>query len=148
MNDEKKIKQAFKELFSHELSNPEVKRAKKNLIAEFSGRPVFNWKPVTLIPVFSLILAVILIYQLPKQPTVQPPILIEVKPAVLPAADLKPINVKKVSKEIKKIINTQAPLDVKVTRVSSDVGSAMVYQKNYQDNPVTIVWVFTGGGKQ
>ena len=38
-----------------------------------------------------------------------------------------------------------APLKpaVKVLRASSHEGPVMVYQKNYHDVPVTIVWVFT-----
>lgn len=32
---------------------------------------------------------------------------------------------------------------VQVQSVSSDVGSAMVYQKSFSEGPLTVVWVFT-----
>ena len=35
---------------------------------------------------------------------------------------------------------------VDVLRASSREGSVMVYQKTYQDTPVTIIWVFPTGG--
>ena len=151
MGDPDKIKQVFKELFSKELSSAEVKGAKKDLIAQFSPAAKFDLKPAVLIPVLSLIFAVLMVYQLnlpkPKQKIKEIPVSqVAVKESV--GEKVQKVQVKSVTKQIEKIFRTEVPLDVKVTRVSSDVGSAMVFQKKYQETPVTIVWVFTGGANQ
>lgn len=41
-----------------------------------------------------------------------------------------------------KMATEQGNPGVKVNKVSSKVGSVMVYQKTYQEAPITIVWVF------
>ncbi|GEM_PF-4845109 len=150
MNHEKKITKAFKDFLSDEFSSAQVKRAKKDLLQQFSARPQFEWKPVMIVPVLSLMFMVILIYHM--YPLVKPEIKV---PPVVPVIteQTSPIKVKKVkvssmTKQIEKIIHTGVPSDVKVTRVSSDIGPAMVYQKNYRDAPITIVWVFPKEVKQ
>lgn len=37
-----------------------------------------------------------------------------------------------------------APVDVR--RVASQAGPVLVYQINHQDVPITVIWVFAGGG--
>ena len=135
MNEESKVKDIFKQYMAEELGNSEINRAKKKLIREhFSQPPAFVFRPVILIPLLSFAAAFILILQMYKPVP---------KPAVEP---LRTVSVEKPVLETIPII--PQGLDVKVREASSEVGATMVYQKAYQDAPVTIIWVFTGRTNQ
>ena len=47
-----------------------------------------------------------------------------------------------------KISFSDAVSGATVRHVSSEVGPTMVFQKLYQDKPITVIWVFTGGTSQ
>ena len=151
MNNEQKFKKAFREILKDELSSAQVKRAKKDLISQFSVPAHFLIRPSVLAPAFAVLFAVTLFYQL-HQPVPKP----EIKEIPVPhmavqapmKQKIKKIKVKTVTKQLEKMIRTEIPLDVKVTRISSDTGSTMVYQKTYRDSPVTVVWVFPKGRNQ
>ena len=49
---------------------------------------------------------------------------------------------------VKEIPYEPARLEINVEQVSSEVGPTLVYQKDWRNQPLTIVWVFTGGTNQ
>ena len=129
-DEESTVKQVFKRYMAEELGSPEIRRAKRKLIDEHFGQPpVFIFRPVFLVPALSLIFTIMLIFQMHK-------------PAVKPATE--PLRAMSVEKPVSEIIpSISKGLEVKVSEVSSEVGAAMVYQKTYQNAPVTVIWVFT-----
>ena len=106
---ENKLKYIYRDYVAGEVSRPEVRQAKKNLIASH-----FNPKPAIAFDVTFALSAMVL------------------GVAFLMCFYFKPVP-------------TKAFQPVEVKRVASRVGPTMVYQKNYQDVPITIVWVFAGG---
>ena len=134
-DDESRVKQIFKQYMTEELGSPEICRAKKKLIDQhFSQPPIFIFRPVFLVPALSLIFTIMLIFQMHK-------------PAVKPVTEsLRTVSVEKPVLETTPYI--PKGLEVKVSEVSSEVGAAMVFQKTYQNAPVTVIWVFTGGANQ
>lgn len=148
----------YRDYVRQEVRDPEILKAKKQFIeAYFKETPSlspFGW----LIPAAGFFLVCLLIY----------PVLLDrgiltnpVKPSA-PASDV-PASVKPIENPIPVAVSKAAgPLqpekrnaapenksdqlpEVVVKGVKSDTGQIMIYKESYQDHPITIIWVFSGG---
>ncbi len=147
-SEEKHTRNLYRSFLRQEIKRTDIQQAKKELIsAHFSKERPFFLKPAFSIPALSLAGAVMfallvgrpLLEKIPvpmKERSVrleqaaQPvPLVSSVSPPGAPKA--LPVN----------------PTLVDVKWAVSDVGPTMVYQKHFQDVPVTIIWVFPGEGK-
>lgn len=131
------LKDAFRQYIKTELSNPEVTRAKERFIHEhFSKRPPLIFRLAFLIPVLGLLFVFLMVLQIHR-------------PVSKPLPVMEP-SLKEMVKQplVKEIPYEPAILEINVERVSSEVGPTLVYQKNWRHQPLTIVWVFTGGANQ
>ena len=144
-NDEDLIKDLFSNYIQDELNHPEVQLAKKTLIRNyFQESPKIFFGVEMMAPAIALFSLFFIFNQ------IQLPVRNQVAPALQSAqVDLSkeiklkiPINEKKT--EPKKQFSPDED-GVLVKKVSSSVGPTMVYQKKYENVPVTIVWVFMGG---
>lgn len=125
MTDEKDSAiESYKNYLNQSADHPAVKKHKGELIRAY--RPSLGENLVAFgIPVACLLLAFLFFFQIQNARVLKKPaqpVLISMQPASML---LKP------SKEM-----------VKVKRVTSRVGSTMVYQKRQGDIPLTVVWVF------
>lgn len=150
---EKKAMEAFKQFMDAEISRPEIEQQKRLFIQRnFPMKPAWARFAQAGAPVLVPALAAFGLFVLfqtgflrmpsevsqtqgPQVPgavaplvTVEAPLRIEVTPA----------------KKLKKIKIKEASVSVK--SASSETGQTMVYQRQANDKPVTIVWVFTGKG--
>ena len=134
-HQEEEMKRVFKRYMAEEIGSGEIARAKKEFMRKhFTELPPIFLRPAYLIPALSLVFVLLIIFETQKapiQPRIQP-----IPPAVLQTKPMEPIPYR------------QMPVPVMVRQVSSEVGPTMVYQKKGRDVPVTIIWVFTGGGNQ
>ena len=133
--EEKKIAESFRTYMAAELKSREVVYAKKAFIHEHFAHETPNLlRPALLVPTLSFLFICVLILQL-------------IKPVSKPV----PQFVLRETVEIKTLERTpyeKGDLGAEVRQVSSDMGSALVFQKFSQGAPVTIIWVFTGGSNQ
>lgn len=160
-DEEKILKELFRENFSRELSRPEIQEAKQKLLSEFLApepAPLFSFvSPAFLAPAAALI-AVFLVFvniQKVQVPAAGPgapiyqmfaPIMEETK--AKRAAELAKAKTKQAEAQAEDPVHNHMKPRVVVKRVASRKGPTMVYQRSYRDVPVTIVWVFTGGGNR
>lgn len=110
----------FRDLIQAELKSGQIAQAKKEFIRAHFGMPM----PVFLRPIalgFTLGFVALLIMLLRFEFLTPKPVAVEPTSLVLPRSGAR----------------------VHVQSVSSDVGSAMVYQKSFSEGPLTVVWVFT-----
>src|SRR3989338_1529935 len=112
---------------AHELGSREVARSKKQLIREhFTEKPSLIFQPVFLMPALGFAaLLCFLIFQ-PEKSIVKP-LSEPLKPASVIATEAVPTLTPYL----------QSDLEVKVKRVSSEVGATMVYQKADFETPIT-----------
>ena len=124
------FKKLLKEHIAGELQDPEVKAAKKAFLEEnFSPAPPWFVGPgLWLVLGLSLALAVGMIHLYLQAPKPTPKEYV----SKTPVTDMLP----EMGQELGPVV---------VSRLSSRVGSTMLYQKQVNGVPVTIVWVFAGG---
>lgn len=136
-NDERQIRELYREHLKRELARPEVAHEKKEFIARcFEERPVAVLSPAAFAPALSLVALFIVLVFL-QQP-------------MLPTKSLEsvPEGAYTLSESVVPYPPSAmtAPPDEKpsvvVKRITSRMGSTLVYQKSYQETPITIVWVF------
>ncbi len=132
---DEEIKNVFRQYLAAEIRHPEVAKAKERFIQERFGRePLIIFRPIFFVPVLSALFVFLILFPMHK-------------PALKPAAEysLKESAGQAVVKEVP--VKLQG-IEINVERVSSEVGPTMVYQKDWHDQPLTVVWVFTGGVNQ
>lgn len=161
------LKELFRESLSRELSRPEIQDAKKQLLSEFfspAPQPVFSFASAAfLVPAAAVLTLCFFFGNLqhhytrasgPAAPIYQTfgTIMEEAKAQRYAAeaqareqAELKAQQAAAARLADDPVRNHMKPR-VEVKRVSSRVGPTMVYQRSYQEVPVTIIWVFKGGG--
>ena len=161
MNSEegKKGELIFRQYMADEMASREVARAKKALIQRyFTDLPPLVGRPAFFLPALGLALVCFLLFQIEKpahkpfaEPLAPAPAARTPNPAnsvpLLPSTSELRVAVEKqvVEKQIEKIIPAQSgTLEVNIRKVSSEVGSTMVYQKTYHQMPLTVIWVFPG----
>jgi hypothetical protein len=124
------FKKLLKEHIAGELQDPEVKAAKKAFLEEnfAPAPPWFVGSGLWLVLGLSLALAVGMIHLYLQAPKLAPKEYV----SQTPITDVLP----EMGQELGPVV---------VSRLSSRVGSTMLYQKQAGGVPITIVWVFVGG---
>ncbi len=132
---DEEIKNAFRQYLTAEIKHPEVEKAKEKFIQErFGHESLIIFRPVFYVPVLSALFVFLVLFPVHK-------------PALKPAAEY---SLKEAVKQaVVKEIPVKLPgIEINVERVSSEIGPTLVYQKNWHNQPLTVVWVFTGGMNQ
>ena len=128
----KNIRKWIRGYVTDEIRNPGVQRAKRAFLkGEFSHVPLSLFSPAVLVPVFGLLMAVILLFEL-KMPVHEKAVKVPAQQAVtepMPAP----------------LLVSEGPLPVYVKNVSSEFGSTLIYQQPFEDQRLTVFWVFQGG---
>ena len=135
MNDgTEEIRKIYRDYLEEELKKPEVLEARKKLAAHFQAAPVLSFEPAAALAVCLLAFLFTFCYQAqrPLREIVRP----ETQPVMLA------LNPAPVQDSVKPGIP-----HVLVRKISSEVGPTLVYQKNHEDVPITVVWVFVRGGQ-
>jgi hypothetical protein len=130
MNQEdQEFQNLFKTYLEPEILDPKVQQGKRQLIERtLSIQPSFVFRPAYLVPVSVFAFLGALFFQYVPLPAVSTQ-----RPAPAPS----------ILCEEDSAASLKQP-SVSVRKVTSKVGPTMVYQKNINNVPVTIVWVFTG----
>jgi len=125
-DNEKIIKESFREFLGSEVKHPSVKLAKDKLLKEFTPPTPFLLRPGVYLPLAAfLLLGALAFWMFVVTPRpAKEPLLIPGKTAA--------------EAEVKE--------SVQVKRVASRVGPTLVYQKVAEGVPVTVIWVFNGRG--
>ena len=119
--DEKELTKIYRDWMKKELTRPELAREKKDFVSahfreEVPSVPLGSFAPALALLIFCFIL-------------------IKVQPIILPPVAYT--DRQKIPDD-----ETFAHPAVEVKRVTSKVGTTMVYQKTYEGKLITIVWVF------
>lgn len=118
--DEREIKEIYREHLRRELARPELAREKSEFIARhFEEEPLAALSPAAFAPALGLIVLLVALVFLQPQAV--------------------PIKTKTLETRLEAAYTLS---EVAVKRLSSRMGSTLVYQKSYQETPITIVWVF------
>lgn len=133
--NEKFIRQAYRDSLAEELARPEVLAQKEKLVAFFET-PVSTSVPVLQGAGLGFMLPAVLVFGVfffmqhlqTRVPEISGPAI-----PIYRTAEINPTD--------NPVRNHMKPRVV-VKRISSRVGPTMVYQKVYRETPVTIVWVF------
>jgi len=147
--DQKKIERSFKEIYKgfleEEVKRPQVRRSQQDFLdAHFPKEPIFILRPLVLAPSLAM-LALLAIFVYLKGPMMQAS-RSSVHATSIPAAST--LGQIAPAPETTVPGASETPMiapRVTVNRITSRVGSTMVYQKPYNGHPITIVWVFVGG---
>jgi hypothetical protein len=134
---EQEIRKVYRDFLRRELQRPEMRRDKRAfLAAHFKGEGPFFVRPAFYIPALSLTGIILILFLLPQMVSkvrfareIEGP---ESPTFRTPGLELETYPTAYLS-------------SVEVRRVTSRMGSTMVYQKLYRDVPITIIWVFSGG---
>ena len=138
MKDENRIGELYRDYLKRETARPELAREKKEFIARhFEEQPVAALRPAAFAPALSLVLLMAALIFLQRS-ALQTKML-ETRPEAAytftePVVPFPP-------SAMTATPPSQIP-SVVVKRISSRVGSTLVYQKPYQETPITIIWVF------
>ncbi len=163
--DEKIIKDLYRETIAREMRRPEIQDAKSQLLSEFfspAPAPLFSFASAGfLIPSFA-VLGIFLLFgsmQKAAAPIVGPATPIyQTFGSILEEAKVQraereakaraeaELKAQDAAAKIPDPLRNHMKPRVQVKRVASQMGPTMVYQRAYRDVPVTIIWVFTGGG--
>jgi len=141
IEDQNSLKSIYRDFLKGELRRSEARQAQKDFLGtHFPREPLFILRPLVLAPALaSLALLAIFVYL--KGPMMQ---------ESRSSSQVTSIPVSNIFDKVEaKTVNApELPMispRVTVDRISSRMGSTMVYQKPYNGNPITIVWVFVGG---
>ncbi|HXV28532.1 MAG TPA: hypothetical protein VD913_06150 [bacterium] len=155
--EERKIHKIYRGFLRQEIKRPEIGEAKRELIKAYFpvSRPFFL-KPAFSVSALSLA-GIVLLAVLFGRPLFDKLEVRMTQPSVKPADSLEapavpfviPVTLPPRIHPLAEIPVVPAALPVHPTLVdvrwaTSRVGSTMVYQKQFQDVPVTIIWVFPG----
>ena len=130
MKDENRIGELYRDYLKRETARPELAREKKEFIARhFEEQPVAALRPAAFAPALSLVLLMAALIFLQRS-ALQTKML-----------ETRPEATYTFTESVVPFPPSQMP-SVVVKRISSRVGSTLVYQKPYQETPITIIWVF------
>lgn len=136
---DKEITRYYRELMREELSQPEVKAGKDKLLALYSPQP--SWAGTGAMS-WAFLVGICLIGVLVYPYFVEKP----VEKALTPPQSLVKSSASRPEQPAAKAKKPKSVYpQVKVKKATSKAGSVLVYQKMYQKEPFTIVWVFPGG---
>ena len=129
--NDRKVRQLFRETIRQETKRPEVRQAKRDFIREhFEAPRPFFYRPTVMVPSLALLGLLLLVLVFPRP--------------LRDGVPVTPLATDGYLRVLEQSVETAVP-SVQVKRVTSHVGPTLVYQKLYQDTPITIVWVFHGG---
>ena len=136
------IRAALRDYLGDELKRPEVSQAKLALMAKLQAvdpAPHYLVRPSF---AFAGMAAILIAIAIPYLTRVLP-----TKEVVAPEPYVASVPTPEVSRVAVAPKREEPPVipSVQVKSVSSEVGSAMVYHRDYNHHPITVVWVFTGG---
>lgn len=145
IQNEDPLKGIYRDFLAGELKRPEVRQARKDFLdLHFPKTPFFILRPLVVAPALaSLALLAVFVYL--KGPMMQES-RSSSQVTSIPSANIFDKGVS--GAETNAVNAPELPMispRVTVDRISSRMGSTMVYQKPYNGNPITIVWVFVGG---
>lgn len=125
----------LKSYFEQEINHSDVQKAKKAFIhksEKLFSEPSLHWIPMISVSSIAAacLIAVVWFYPTTFLPQPKP------EPTVLMSSPTVPDG----SEEV---ILTPDEHAVVVKRLTSSVGPTMIYQKMYQDHPLTVIWVFS-----
>jgi len=142
--DESQIREAYRRFIEEEVHRPEVRRDKKSFIKEyFRPEPFILFRPVVFVPAFTAVAAFLIFTHLLPIPQQRIPVE-EVQETGI-YSEVATHQAVETGQEGDSSADFADHSSVNVRRATSRVGQVMVYQKVYQDVPLTVVWVFTGG---
>ncbi len=133
---ENDLRQIYRSYLTEELKRPEVQEAKAHLASRFAAPAVPLFEPAACLAACFLFALFIFLYQ--AQAPLRQVVLPETQPVML-ALNPKPV------------LDAAPPSDlpqVLVKKVTSRVGTTMIYQRKDHDIPITVIWVFPGGKTQ
>ena len=134
------VLKSYRDYMDQSTYDPAIRIQKKAFLeTHFQPEPFWGFHPLFLVSA-SLLLGVFLWLH-----AYTPPRLVYIYPQPLKILETK-IENPVPSTENQKDSMTDSNLPVKVDRVNSQVGPTMVFQSNRNNIPITIVWVFAGGG--
>ncbi len=139
-DEEKNFKKNYREMLEDELDWSDIRREKARFIeTHFVAQPFFLFRPAVLVPAlsFCLVFAVSLLM-------VPEPVQVPENAALVQTLDAPGQPAAKTAVE-----SPSAPVlppHVRVNKLTSDVGSTMIYQDRMDDTPLTVLWVFPSGG--
>jgi len=123
-NDNEWVSRVYRNYLESKIDRCELGKEKKAFIKEhFPPEPLFIFRPPVWVPALSVLVFSFAVWLMPQ---LQSPVLKLNVSQVQPTASAEEFEIH--------------PVDVK--RAASRVGTVMVYQKLYKENPITIVWVF------
>ncbi len=136
------LKGIYKDFLKAELTRPEVRQARKDFLsAHFPKEPLFVLRPLVVAPALaSLALLAVFVYL--KGPMMQESRSSSQVTSIPSSTIFDKVETSAVNAPELPSISPRVTVD----RIASRVGSTMVYQKPYNGNPITIVWVFVGRG--
>lgn len=123
---EKIVKNTFRDYISREVSRPQIQEDKKNFLQSFyQPQPFFeiSW----MIPAGVLAAVFVFFLNLTPSPWPSPP---------KGRGDSEAHDSAQIYKKQRVIVK----------RVASQTGPTLIYQRSFRNIPVTVIWVFPGGG--
>lgn len=130
--DEELVSKIYRKGISDELHRAELYRDKKAFIRRYFGEePALSLRPVQFVPALSLLACLYLLIFF-QQPVAQK--------ETLEMSLGTPYTHQEMGGPPPEALDLERPA-VEVKRLTSSVGPTVVYQKVYQDVPITVVWV-------
>ncbi|MBN1687519.1 MAG: hypothetical protein JW893_00305 [Candidatus Omnitrophica bacterium] len=135
---EKPVLKAYRSWIESEIRRPEVRREKDAFVKTyFSKPPLFFLRPAFLAPAssFAVMMFIAVLWYWPTT-------------SLKPGREIQMMHregavVENVASGDSDVVVSPGMVDVK--RVASRVGTPMVYYKSNHGQPITIIWIFTGG---
>ena len=143
--DNENIKKIYQQFLSEQISKPEVSLEKQKLVARYFEKEPFSVLQFSFFTPALCFAMLFLFFQhlQPSRPFILGPQLALQEPAISQAEQYtQDLEILPVPEK-----NQLEPPHVLVKSISSHVGPTMVYQKRYNEIPITIVWVFAGASR-
>lgn len=143
-DEDREIRKFYGSYLARELRDPEVAGAKKRLIETYFPKETFAFPFGWAVPAAGLIMLCILVF--PVYHTVRDA-WFQTQPAGVETAAVSEAPLEQIPFPAAEPVPEPAPVlsPVMVKSAGSDIGQIMIYKQSHQNNPVTIVWVFSGG---
>ena len=153
--EEKQIGKFYKSCLAQEIRDPEVVRAKKQLIETYFPKDPFLFPFGWAVPAAGFIAICLLVYPVylsvhqswsksQGAPEVSAPAIRQTSvPDEAEIEKVAEIQIKAASPSVAASVTTLPPVMVK--SVGSDTGQVMIYKQKRPENPITVIWVFPGG---
>lgn len=147
--EDERISKLYREILSEGMNPAELRAEKKAFISlYFPKKPFFVFRPVVWTPAMAFAVAAFAIFVVrpelfmtsssPRTATDAAPVSSEVSaPAAPQSAAALPVSAAAAPLSV-----PQDQKNIAIQHLSSEVGTTVVYQKNVENVPVAVVWVF------